>query len=237
MAATALRGYNPTTLPWKEISTPVPENSIPPTDIVDEGLFTVVALRKRRQQSKATQGSATNKAASANIPPEKKISRATWRSTAMPRIAAEVFTIVLKPRVMHAGGHHGSRGAPKQRSTPKTCGVVPGGRQPGATNQATKNPATGGTSQQAPSPPKTPSQQTSSKTPDQGAPVLQSGDVSPLTDSGTYKRSNKKTASQFSHAISLAETSEDFELPLAQGAEIVVDSLPVTQNSQYGDSS
>ncbi|KAL3217626.1 hypothetical protein MRX96_032259 [Rhipicephalus microplus] len=60
MAVTALRGYDPTTLAWKETSTPVPENSVLPTDIVNEGLFTVVALRKRRQQSKATKCSATN---------------------------------------------------------------------------------------------------------------------------------------------------------------------------------
>ncbi|KAL3217683.1 hypothetical protein MRX96_050963 [Rhipicephalus microplus] len=53
MATTALRGYNPMTLAWKEISTPVPKNSARPTDIVDGGLFTVVALRKRRQQSQA----------------------------------------------------------------------------------------------------------------------------------------------------------------------------------------
>ncbi|XP_075741755.1 uncharacterized protein LOC142792466 [Rhipicephalus microplus] len=101
MAATTLRGYDPTTLAWKEISTPASENSVPPTDIVDEGLFTVAALRKRRQQSKATKASATNKAASANIPPEKKTLRVPWRPTAMPRIAAEYFTIVLKPRRFH----------------------------------------------------------------------------------------------------------------------------------------
>ncbi|KAL3198843.1 hypothetical protein MRX96_044196 [Rhipicephalus microplus] len=48
----------------------------------------------------------------------------------------------------------------------------------GSYNQATNNPATGETSQQAPPPPKTPSQQTSSKTGPQGAHVLQSGQLS-----------------------------------------------------------
>ncbi|KAL3190324.1 hypothetical protein MRX96_019853 [Rhipicephalus microplus] len=66
---------------------------------MDEGLFTVVARRKRRQQSKATKASAPNKAASANISPEKKTSHVSWRPTAMPRIAAKEFTIVLKHRV------------------------------------------------------------------------------------------------------------------------------------------
>ncbi|KAL1479552.1 hypothetical protein MTO96_051742 [Rhipicephalus appendiculatus] len=99
MADTALRGYDPTTLAWKEVSTSTPQNSVPPTDIVDEGLFTALALRKRRQQSKATKGSAADKATSSKIPPEKKTSRVSWRPTAMPRIAAEDFTIVLKPRV------------------------------------------------------------------------------------------------------------------------------------------
>ncbi|KAL3196045.1 hypothetical protein MRX96_045382 [Rhipicephalus microplus] len=80
-----------------------------------------------------------------------------------------------------------------------TSGVVPEGRQPGATNQATKNPANGGTSQQAPPPPKTPSQQTSSKTPEQGAHVLQCWDVPPLTSPDGRKRPNKKIASQVGH--------------------------------------
>ncbi|KAL3181506.1 hypothetical protein MRX96_008560 [Rhipicephalus microplus] len=75
MAATTLRGYDPTTLAWKESSAPVPENSFASTDVVNEGLLTVVALRKRRQQSKATKGSATNKAAFVNIPLEKKTFR------------------------------------------------------------------------------------------------------------------------------------------------------------------
>ncbi|KAH7975514.1 hypothetical protein HPB52_002342 [Rhipicephalus sanguineus] len=90
------------------------EGSVPSTDIVDEGLFTVVALRKRRQQSKGTKGSATDKATSAKIPPKKKTSRVSWRPTAMPRIAAEDFTIVLKPRItvdLKATFHPGELGA------------------------------------------------------------------------------------------------------------------------------
>ncbi|KAL3251000.1 hypothetical protein MRX96_055264, partial [Rhipicephalus microplus] len=62
----------------KKFLPPEPENSVSLTNIVDEGLFTVVALRKHRQQSKATKASATNKAASVNIPPEKKTSRVSW---------------------------------------------------------------------------------------------------------------------------------------------------------------
>ncbi|KAL3206424.1 hypothetical protein MRX96_040075 [Rhipicephalus microplus] len=115
MKATILRQYDRTTSAWKGVSTPVPENFVPPTDIANKGLFTVVALQ---------------------------------------------------------------------------------GRQPRATNQAAKNPATGGTIQKAPPPPKTPSQQTSSKTSDQGSLMFQSGDGSPLTDPGARKQPNKKTASQ-----------------------------------------
>ncbi|KAL1478600.1 hypothetical protein MTO96_034964 [Rhipicephalus appendiculatus] len=213
------------------------------------------------------------------------------------------------------------------------------------------NPVTGGTNQQAPPPPKTSptSQKTSSKTPDQGSPVLQAGDFPPLTDAGALRRPTKKTATQnaqllvkiaaleagsssatpaspltnitaaapdptpmcttpsvsepsnteerfqaiestmtalmtqlttvsksietlsntvtqqvtsniktwlhgtnprsrrasplkdvnrpskFSHAIDLAEISEDSELLLAQGTDVGVESLPATPNSQYGD--
>ncbi|KAL3224814.1 hypothetical protein MRX96_049412 [Rhipicephalus microplus] len=100
MAATALCGYDPTTLTWKKISTTVPEDYVLPTDIMDEGLFTVVALHKCRRKSKATKGWSNNKATSVNILPEKKTSRVSWRPTAMPRIATEDFTIMLKPRVM-----------------------------------------------------------------------------------------------------------------------------------------
>ncbi|KAH7968713.1 hypothetical protein HPB52_010794 [Rhipicephalus sanguineus] len=244
MAATALRGYDPTTLAWKEVSASTSEGSVPSTDIVDEGLFTVVALRKRRQQSKATKGSATDKATSAKIPPKKKTSR-------------------------QPGGHHGGRGSPQQRSAPKTSDVTPEGRHPGVPNQAPKNPVAGRTNKQAPLPPKTPqtSQKTSSNTPEHSGPVLPAGDFPPLTDAGALRRPTKKTSSQqvtsniktwlhganprsrrasplkdvnrpskFSHAIDLPEVSEDSELLLAQGTEVGVESLPATPNSQYGDS-
>ncbi|KAH7954865.1 hypothetical protein HPB49_022329 [Dermacentor silvarum] len=98
MAVTALRGYDPTTLAWKNVPASTPEDSVPPTDIVDEGLFTVMTLRKRRQQSNTAKASDTDKAKSAKTPP-KKTSRVSWRPAAMPRTAAEDFTIVLKPRV------------------------------------------------------------------------------------------------------------------------------------------
>ncbi|KAH7973792.1 hypothetical protein HPB49_005303 [Dermacentor silvarum] len=99
MVVTALRGYDPTTLAWKNVPASTPEDSVPPTDIVDEGLFTVMTLRKRRQQSKAAKASATDKATSAKTPPKKNTSRVSWRPAAMPRTAAGDFAIVLKPRV------------------------------------------------------------------------------------------------------------------------------------------
>ncbi|KAH7957390.1 hypothetical protein HPB52_018491 [Rhipicephalus sanguineus] len=156
MAATALRGYDPTTLAWKEVSASTSEGSVPPTDIVDEGLFTVSALRKHRQQSKATTGSATDKA-SAKIPPKKNTSRACKARCR---------------RSQQPGKHHGGRGSPQQRSTPKTSDVTPEGRLPGAPYQAPKNTVAGRTNQQAPPPPKTPhtSQKTSSKTLEPSAP-------------------------------------------------------------------
>ncbi|KAL1414379.1 hypothetical protein MTO96_030383 [Rhipicephalus appendiculatus] len=96
-------------------------------------------------------------------------------------------------------------------------------------------------------------------------PVLQAGDFPPLTDAGALRRLTKKTATQvtsniktwlhgtnprsrrasplkdvnraskFSHAIDLAEISEDSELLLAQGTDVGVESLPATPNSQYGN--
>ncbi|KAH7941484.1 hypothetical protein HPB49_014312 [Dermacentor silvarum] len=58
-----------------------------------------MTLRKRRQQSNTAKASDTDKAKSAKTPPKKKTSRVLWRPAAMPRTAAEDFTIVLKPRV------------------------------------------------------------------------------------------------------------------------------------------
>ncbi|KAH7937328.1 hypothetical protein HPB49_010867 [Dermacentor silvarum] len=99
MAVAAHRGYDPTTLAWKNVPASTSEDSVPPTDIVDEGLFTVMTLRKRRQQSNTAKASDTDKAKSAKTPPKKKTSRVSWRPAAMPRNAAEDFTIVLKLRV------------------------------------------------------------------------------------------------------------------------------------------
>ncbi|KAH7967075.1 hypothetical protein HPB49_022195 [Dermacentor silvarum] len=99
MAVTALRGYDPTTLAWKNLPASTPEDSVSPTDIVDEGLFTVTTLRKRRQQSNTAKVSYTDKAKSAKTPPKKKTSRVSWLPAAMPRTAAEDFTIVLKPQL------------------------------------------------------------------------------------------------------------------------------------------
>ncbi|KAH7958407.1 hypothetical protein HPB49_001339 [Dermacentor silvarum] len=99
MAVTALRGYDPTTLARKNVPASTPEHSVPPTDIVDEGLFTVMTLRKRHQQSNAAMPSDTDRATSAKTTPKKKTSRVPWRPAAMPRTVAEDITIVLKPRV------------------------------------------------------------------------------------------------------------------------------------------
>ncbi|KAL3188907.1 hypothetical protein MRX96_003060 [Rhipicephalus microplus] len=70
MASTTLRGCDPTMLARIGVSISLPKNFASPTDIVDEGLFTVVVLYKRPRHSKATQGLATNNATSANIPLE-----------------------------------------------------------------------------------------------------------------------------------------------------------------------
>ncbi|KAH7978605.1 hypothetical protein HPB49_006092 [Dermacentor silvarum] len=102
MAATALRRYDPTTFAWKNVPASTPDgnrSNVSPIDIVDEGLFTVMTLHKRRQQSNAAKASDTDNATSEKTPPKKKISRVSWRPAAMHRTAAEDFTIVLKPRV------------------------------------------------------------------------------------------------------------------------------------------
>ncbi|KAL3217684.1 hypothetical protein MRX96_050964 [Rhipicephalus microplus] len=77
-----------------------------------------------------------------------------------------------------------------------------------------KNPATEGTSQQAPPPLRTPSQQTSSKTPDQGAPMLQAGDFPPLmTDAGARKQPNKNSFSDRQRSEGLPPPSPYSSLP------------------------
>ncbi|KAH7965206.1 hypothetical protein HPB49_004650 [Dermacentor silvarum] len=68
MAVTALRGYGPTTLAWKNGVASTPEDSVPLTDIVDEGLFTVMTLHKRRQQSNAAKTSDTDEVSEATTP-------------------------------------------------------------------------------------------------------------------------------------------------------------------------
>ncbi|KAL3216122.1 hypothetical protein MRX96_051231 [Rhipicephalus microplus] len=99
MAATALCGYDPTTLAWKEISTPVPENCARPTDIVDEGLFAVVALRKRRHNLKLRRAWLPIRPRPRTFHPRR---HPVYRGgiPLCPAFAAEDFTIVLKPPVM-----------------------------------------------------------------------------------------------------------------------------------------
>ncbi|KAH7955752.1 hypothetical protein HPB52_003623 [Rhipicephalus sanguineus] len=205
MAATALRGYDPTTLAWKEVFCLNVEGSVPPTDIVDEGLFTVLALASVASNLKLPR---------ARLPIS--LSEDSTQEEHIPCIAGGHrmpphsygdFTIVLKPRItackaiwcrsQQPGKHHGGRGSPQQRSTPKTSDVTPEGRLPGAPYQAPKNTVAGRTNQQAPPPPKTrqTSQKTSSKTLEPSAPVLPAGNFPPLTGAGALRRPIKGTSS------------------------------------------
>ncbi|KAH6921335.1 hypothetical protein HPB50_027678 [Hyalomma asiaticum] len=101
-----------------------------------------------------------------------------------------------KPSCLQPGGHRGGRGYPQQRPTPKTQA-----RQPGATNQAPKNPVAVRSSlarKQTPPPPTTSQtpHMTSTKTPDQGRPELQAGEIPPLCAASGIRPPAKKTSSQ-----------------------------------------
>ncbi|KAH6946358.1 hypothetical protein HPB50_013068 [Hyalomma asiaticum] len=110
-------------------------------------------------------------------------------------------------RLQQPSGHRGGRGFPQQRPTPKTQG-----RQPGATNQAPKNPVAGRSSlaaKQTPPPPTTSPtpQKTSTRTPDQGAPKLQAGEFPPLSAASGIRPPAKKTSSQVGNGARTASTS------------------------------
>ncbi|KAH7942486.1 hypothetical protein HPB49_024592 [Dermacentor silvarum] len=95
MAASAWRGYDTETMTWSEIVAEAPsslETSTPKEEIVDEGLFSLVAFRKRQQplNTSAVNGLSITLVAAGS----KK-----WRPTAMPALRKEDFTIVIKPRV------------------------------------------------------------------------------------------------------------------------------------------
>ncbi|KAH7985690.1 hypothetical protein HPB49_026306 [Dermacentor silvarum] len=111
MAASAWRGYDPETMTWSEIVAEAPsslEPSTPKEEIVDEGLFSLVALRKRQQRPNASVVNGLSISAGVSVPPNTarsnpQLSQAAgskkWRPTAMPRLRKEDFTIVIKPRV------------------------------------------------------------------------------------------------------------------------------------------
>ncbi|KAH7932955.1 hypothetical protein HPB49_005276 [Dermacentor silvarum] len=111
MAASAWRGYDPETMKWSEIVAETPsslETSTPKEEIVDEGLFSLVALRKRQQRPNASAVNGLSISAGVSVPPNTprsnpQLSQAAgskkWRPTAMPRLRKEDFTIVIKPRV------------------------------------------------------------------------------------------------------------------------------------------
>ncbi|KAH6925829.1 hypothetical protein HPB50_010718 [Hyalomma asiaticum] len=99
-------------------------------------------------------------------------------------------------RLQQPGGHRGGCGCPQQRQTPKTER-----RQPGAINQAPKNPVArcpSLSSKQTPSPPTTSEapQKTSTKTPDQGVPKLQAVQFPLLSAASTLRHPAKKTSAQ-----------------------------------------
>ncbi|KAH6947480.1 hypothetical protein HPB50_019196 [Hyalomma asiaticum] len=110
-------------------------------------------------------------------------------------------------RLQQPSGHRGGRDSPQQRPMPKTQG-----RQPGATNQAPKNPVVGRSSlagKQTPPPPTTSPtpQKTSTRTPDQGAPKLQAGQFPPLPAASGIRPPAKKTSSQVGNGTRAASTS------------------------------
>lgn len=112
MAATALRGYDPDAMAWTETTasnttenTCMPENSSVPAslDISDGGLFTVVALRKKRggQHSQDTGSDAAAATATTVKSPatEKKRKLPAWKPPVTPCMNPEDFSLVLKQRV------------------------------------------------------------------------------------------------------------------------------------------
>ncbi|KAH7973428.1 hypothetical protein HPB49_000907 [Dermacentor silvarum] len=110
MAASAWRGYDPETMTWSEIVAEAPSSleTSTPKEIVDEGLFSLVALRKSQQRPNASAVNGLSISAGVSVPPNTarsnpQLSKAAgskkWRPTAMPRLRKEDFTIVIKPRV------------------------------------------------------------------------------------------------------------------------------------------
>ncbi|KAH7978853.1 hypothetical protein HPB49_007014 [Dermacentor silvarum] len=111
MVASAWCGYDPETMTWSEIAAEALsslETSTPKEEIVDEGLFSLVALRKRQQRPNTSAVNGLSISAGVSVPPNTartnpQLSPAAgstkWRPTAMPRLRKEDFTIVIKPRV------------------------------------------------------------------------------------------------------------------------------------------
>lgn len=126
MAATALRGYDPDAMAWTDTtaSTTTENSSVPAlSNISDGGLFTVVALRKKRGGQHSQAAAAGSDAAEAtmisvNSPPTKKKRQLpAWRPPVMTRTHPKDFTLTLKPWVtanlkdhfQHGGTRHHTR--------------------------------------------------------------------------------------------------------------------------------
>ncbi|KAK8786772.1 hypothetical protein V5799_023452 [Amblyomma americanum] len=111
MATTPQRGYDPSAMAWAEIDIQQPEDRSPP--IEDEGLFTLISLRKRTLRSKTSKDGTTmaslkqTQAAGLNgrlfsgsnraaLPLDNKA--ALWCPKETPKMSSEDITEALKPR-------------------------------------------------------------------------------------------------------------------------------------------
>ncbi|KAK8768320.1 hypothetical protein V5799_015215 [Amblyomma americanum] len=111
MATTTQRYYDPTVMAWAEIDIQQPEDRSPP--IEDEGLFTLISVRKRTQCSKTSKDGTTmaslkqTRAAGLTgrlfsgsdrvaLPLDNK--PALWCPKETPKMRSEYIVVVLKPR-------------------------------------------------------------------------------------------------------------------------------------------
>nr|XP_050030126.1 uncharacterized protein LOC126526259 [Dermacentor andersoni] len=198
MAASAWRGYDPETMAQSEIVAEGPsslETSTPTEEIVDEGLFPLVALRKRQQRSNTSAVNGRSMSSGTSVPtnPEKsnpQLSQAAgskkWWPTAMPRLRKEGFTIVIKPRVTI--------------SLKTALQNVPSGSDTTSKAPTTSNKRTKDTTGPAPPAgtlpgraPKSPRSTNPKASRDTGAPTFQDGDFPALEGppSGTPKNTSQ----------------------------------------------
>ncbi|KAK8764376.1 hypothetical protein V5799_033015, partial [Amblyomma americanum] len=111
MATTTQRGYDPTAMAWAEVDIEQPEDRSPP--IEDEGLFTLISMRKRTQRSMTSKDGTTmaslkqTQAAGLNgrlfsgsdraaLPLDNKDALCRLKET--PKMSSEDIIVVLKPR-------------------------------------------------------------------------------------------------------------------------------------------